>query len=98
MHSTPKRVGGGGMDGCMDGWSENLGGNSLGHGSKALISRSPCRQRFLNSGLADPRNYRGENYFRGVFFWPAKIGGGEIWYRSLEMKEKFGIRPLVVAS
>ena len=42
--------------GWMDGWCENSGGNSLGHGPKAPISRSPCQQRFLNLGLADPRN------------------------------------------
>ena len=36
----------------MDGWYENSGGSSLGHGPKALISRSPCQQHFLNSGVA----------------------------------------------
>ena len=40
----------------------------------------------------------GGELFQGFFFWPAKIGGGGIWYCSLEMKEKFGIRALVVAS
>ena len=39
----------------------------------------------------------GGELFQG-FFLPTKIGGGGIWYCSLEMKEKFGIRPLVVAS
>ena len=42
--------------------------------------------------------YRGENYFRFFFFGRPKFGGGGIWYCSLEMKENFGIRPLVVAS
>ena len=44
------------MDGWMDGWCENSGGNYLGHGRKAPISRSTCHQQFLNSGFADPRN------------------------------------------
>ena len=46
----------GGRDGWMDGWCENSGGNSLGHGPKAPISPSPCQKRFLSSGLANPRN------------------------------------------
>ena len=34
----------------------------------------------------------------GVFFGRAKIRGGGIWNWFLEMKEKFGIRSLAVAS
>ena len=45
-----------GPDGWVDGWCENSGGNSLGHGPKAVISRSPCQQRFLNSGFVDQGN------------------------------------------
>ena len=48
--------GGEGKDGWMDGWCENSGGNSLGHGPAAPISRSSRQQRFFNSGLADPWN------------------------------------------
>ena len=42
--------------GGMEGWRENSGGNSQGHGPIAPSSRSPFQQRFLNSGVADPRD------------------------------------------
>ena len=40
----------------MDGWHKNLGGNSQGHRPIAPFSRSPYQRRFLNSGIADPRD------------------------------------------
>ena len=48
--------GGGWMDGWMDGQCGDLGGNSQAHGPIALFSRSPYQQRFLNLGLANPRD------------------------------------------
>ena len=51
---------GGDLGGWMEGWMDGArirGGNSLGHGPKAPISRSHCQQHCLNSGLADPRNW-----------------------------------------
>ena len=61
--------------------------------SAALTAKNCCLPQTKN------RCYTGGRIISGVFFfWPAKIGGGEFWYCSLEMKENFGMRPLVVAS
>ena len=86
-HVSPKR---------SRGWaSQPPSRDSIPPLASANLTQNQTQTSFGAVGVG---TYRGANYFRGLFFWPAKIGGGEFWYCSLEMKEKFGIRPLVVAS
>ena len=42
--------------------------------------------------------YRGGENFKRFFFRMTKIKGVKNWYCSLEMKEKFGMRPLAATS
>ena len=44
------------------------------------------------------RQYRGGKKFKRFFFRMTKIKGVKNWYCSLEMKEKFGMRPLAATS
>ena len=43
-------------------------------------------------------DYRGGGNFKRFFFRTTKIKGVKNWYCSLEMKEKFGMRPLAATS
>ena len=48
--------------------------------------------------LSGQFRYRGGKIFKRFFFRLTKIKGVKNWYCSLEMKEKFGMRPLAATS
>ena len=56
------------------------------------------RRQLKDGNLRQGGGYRGGKNFKRFFSRMTKIKGVKNWYCSLEMKEKFGMRPLAATS